>query len=66
MIRNEIGIKKITDEVRASIRQWIDENCGLTLIELAGRVADMYGIIVSIATINRTIGSSIILSNGQV
>ncbi|KAI5154726.1 hypothetical protein ENBRE01_3451, partial [Enteropsectra breve] len=56
-VRGGVRVKKITDEIRDSIRQWIDENCGLTLKELACKVEDKYGIAVSITTSNRTIGS---------
>ncbi|KAI5151006.1 hypothetical protein ENBRE01_1833 [Enteropsectra breve] len=66
MIRGRIRIKKITDEVRASIRQWIDENFRLTLKELAERVPTY---IVSLFRLLRSTGPlelSIFLSNGQV
>ncbi|KAI5151220.1 hypothetical protein ENBRE01_1979 [Enteropsectra breve] len=56
-VRRGVRVKKITNEIRDSNRIWIDEKCGLTLKELACKVEDKYGILVSITTINRSVGS---------
>ena len=46
---------KLNDEMKDSVRSWIDENAAITLKNLCTKVQEKYNIVVSSTTIHRTI-----------
>jgi transposase len=47
--------KKLTDEHKAALVSWIDDDCSLTLKKIAARLAEQFSITIGTSTINRAI-----------
>jgi transposase len=44
---------KLSEEQRAALRDWVTAECDLTLVQLADRLRDTFGVDVSITTVSR-------------
>ncbi|KAI5154203.1 hypothetical protein ENBRE01_3330 [Enteropsectra breve] len=53
--RGGIPTPKLTDEMKNQIREWIDENCSITIARLKFKIMEAYNISVSASTIYRAV-----------